>query len=183
MSNKEIQNINNTSTPNYTGYLLKDTANLPEESQNALREYAAKKQIDSEFDIMDAKLKEATSVSDIQKHLYARKEMQMDSFTKGADKITTNIETPSGNMKIESRSGNCYVATATYQDAFHPNVVLLRDFRDRYLHKSLLGRLFIKFYYTFGPYAAYLPAHFTSVRNLSKSIIDSLVIKIRERYY
>ena len=81
------------------------------------------------------------------------------------------------------RGSSCYVATATYQDAFHPNVILLRDFRDNYLQKSSFGRAFVKFYYTFGPYAAWLPEHFTMIRNLSKKIIDIIVNKIRKSFY
>ncbi len=81
------------------------------------------------------------------------------------------------------RSGSCYVATATYQDPFHPNVILLRDFRDNYLQNNTFGRAFIKLYYTLGPYAAWLPEHFTIVRNLSKTMLDVIVNRIRKSFY
>jgi len=78
----------------------------------------------------------------------------------------------------QSQSSSCYIATATYQDIFHPNVVLLRNFRDKRLCKSFPGRLFIKFYYTFGPYAAYFPERFSFVRKISRTIIDYICTKI-----
>ena len=92
-----------------------------------------------------------------------------------SDKMDT---AQNGNNK-----SSCYVATATYQDAYHPNVELLRDFRDNVLQNSLFGRLFIKFYYTFGPYAAWLPENSLVIRNISKSVIDYIVNKIRKRFY
>ena len=87
------------------------------------------------------------------------------------------------NKGNSGSSGSCYVATATYQDVMHPNVVLLRDYRDRFLRKSVFGRLFIALYYTVGPYLAYFPENFTFIRRMSKNIIDSIVLKIREKYY
>ena len=87
-------------------------------------------------------------------------------------------EMRSAQFKQNQKTSSCYVATATYQDAYHPNVVLLREFRDKRLQKSLPGRMFIKFYYTVGPYAAYLPEHFPIVRKLSKTIIDFICTKL-----
>lgn len=81
------------------------------------------------------------------------------------------------------RGNSCYVATATYQNQYHPNVVLLRDFRDKFLRQSLAGRIFITFYYTFGPYMAILPEHSKLVRKLSKTFINRIVVYITKKYY
>ncbi|OQB36905.1 MAG: hypothetical protein BWY09_01760 [Candidatus Hydrogenedentes bacterium ADurb.Bin179] len=48
----------------------------------------------------------------------------------------------------------CFVATAAYGAADHPMVLLLRDFRDRYLLTWSGGRWLAKQYYTHGPAAA-----------------------------
>jgi len=48
----------------------------------------------------------------------------------------------------------CFVATAAYGAADHPMVMLLRDFRDRYLLTWTGGRWLAKQYYTYGPAAA-----------------------------
>ncbi|WP_369076058.1 CFI-box-CTERM domain-containing protein [Succiniclasticum sp.] len=76
-----------------------------------------------------------------------------------------------------------YVFTATYQDAMHPDVVLLRDFRDKFLRKSVFGRIFIAFYYKVGPYLAYLPDHYLWIRNLSKKVLALIVAGIKNRFY
>jgi len=50
----------------------------------------------------------------------------------------------------------CFIATAV-MDELRPDVFIgLRVFRDRKLKKTRLGRVFISFYYFFGPYAAKL---------------------------
>lgn len=59
----------------------------------------------------------------------------------------TNVNTGSGG----SSGGNCYIATMAYGDYDHPQVIILRKFRDNVLCKSVLGRSFINFYYRFSP--------------------------------
>ena len=50
-----------------------------------------------------------------------------------------------------SSSGGCYIATMVYGDYEHPQVLVLREFRDNFLGKFLLGRSFIRFYYKYSP--------------------------------
>jgi Tfp pilus assembly protein PilX len=52
--------------------------------------------------------------------------------------------------------GACFVATAAYGDAGHPTVMLLRDFRDRFLLTWGGGQWLVGQYYTHGPAAAAL---------------------------
>ena len=84
---------------------------------------------------------------------------------------------------FDKPDSKCFVATATYQDIMHPNVVLLRDYRDRFLRKSFFGRLFIALYYKVGPYLAYFPENSKCIRKMSKNIIDNIVLKIKSKYY
>jgi hypothetical protein len=48
----------------------------------------------------------------------------------------------------------CAIATATYGSAEHPHVKVLREFRDRYLVESRVGRSFVELYYKYSPAAA-----------------------------
>ena len=48
-------------------------------------------------------------------------------------------------------SGACYIATMAYGDYDHPQVILLRQFRDNTLEKSAFGKWFIKNYYYYSP--------------------------------
>jgi hypothetical protein len=47
--------------------------------------------------------------------------------------------------------GGCFIATMAYGDYDHPQVMILRKFRDNTLDKSVLGRWFIKSYYHYSP--------------------------------
>lgn len=53
--------------------------------------------------------------------------------------------------KNSSSSSKCFIATATYGTPFHPHVNVLREFRDRVLMKSHIGKAFVSFYYKYSP--------------------------------
>ena len=96
--------------------------------------------------------------------------------------VISDIKTGAGNMKIESKSGKtCFVATATYQDAYHPDVVFLRHFRDTVLTKYKSGRYFIKIYWIVGPKLAILVDEFQSIRTISRAILSRMVKIINSR--
>lgn len=48
-------------------------------------------------------------------------------------------------------SGGCYIATMAYGDYNHPQVMVLRDFRDSFLSKRDWGKRFITYYYAHSP--------------------------------
>lgn len=50
-----------------------------------------------------------------------------------------------------SGSSGCYIATMAYGDYDHPQVMILRQFRDNVLDKSAFGKWFIKVYYHYSP--------------------------------
>ncbi|MEI2756763.1 MAG: CFI-box-CTERM domain-containing protein [Chitinophagaceae bacterium] len=50
-----------------------------------------------------------------------------------------------------SGGGGCYIATMAYGDYDHPQVMILRKFRDEALDKSTFGKWFIKTYYHYSP--------------------------------
>ena len=69
-------------------------------------------------------------------------------------------------------SGACFVATAVYGDYCHPNVIILRVFRDVILSRSSIGRLFVGAYYKVGPSLAFLPQNSAIVKKLLRRFID-----------
>lgn len=59
-----------------------------------------------------------------------------------------------GNLKNQNNSsdgGGCYIATMAYGDYEHPQVLVLRRYRDEKLSKSKFGNWFIKTYYRYSP--------------------------------
>ena len=77
-----------------------------------------------------------------------------------------------GSFVQEGDSGPCFVATAVYGDYDHPQVRKLRRFRDNTLQNFVLGRMFIKAYYRFGPALAVVPAKSVKVRNVIRAFLD-----------
>jgi hypothetical protein len=47
--------------------------------------------------------------------------------------------------------GGCFIATAAYGSMMEPHVKILRDFRDRFLLHNLVGKGFVRLYYSHSP--------------------------------
>ncbi len=65
-------------------------------------------------------------------------------------------------------SGFCFIATAAYGSYEHPYVHILREFRDRSLLSSSLGRSFVEFYYAHSPPAAQFIADHPVAKRLTQ---------------
>jgi hypothetical protein len=70
---------------------------------------------------------------------------------------------------------NCFIATAAYADPSHPDVEILRQFRDRYLMKSRLGRDFVSLYYRYSPPVAKFVAKYPFLRAVSRAALYPVV--------
>lgn len=156
---------------------------LPEETQQALAEFAAKGQLDLAAKLKNDQLTHVNAQSDIDKFINMQHDLAHIGNGENNYKSSLDVKTTTGNIHVERQSSRCYVATATYDDAYHPNVVILRDFRDRYLQKSFFGKCFIYAYYSVGPYVAYFPSHSGMIKGLSKKMLDQVVLKIVRKYY
>lgn len=72
-------------------------------------------------------------------------------------------------------SGGCYIATMAYGDYDHPQVMVLRQFRDSYLSKRDWGKKFIKFYYANSPRWVETLRDHKHINSLIRKILDSFV--------
>lgn len=70
-------------------------------------------------------------------------------LSNAAGRLTGTHSTPQRNTS--SSSGGCYIATMAYGSYDHPQVLVLRAFRDNYLSERRWGRDFIRFYYKHSP--------------------------------
>lgn len=75
----------------------------------------------------------------------------------------------------DSKSKNCYIASAVYKDIEHPNVNSLRTYRDEVLSKSNLGKLFINKYYKYAPKLVKHLSGKSILNKIIKPILDILV--------
>lgn len=73
--------------------------------------------------------------------------------SKYIDKVKTNSKRFGKKVSsiAENATTGCYIATMAYGDYNHPQVMILRQFRDEVLGRSLFGKAFIKMYYYYSP--------------------------------
>jgi hypothetical protein len=76
----------------------------------------------------------------------------------------------------KSEGGYCFVATAAYGSYDHPQVRVLRDFRDEVLLRSRLGRIMVTGYYEGSPGPARFIAAHPSLRPLARALLWPLTI-------
>ena len=81
--------------------------------------------------------------------------------------------------KNSSSDGSCFVATAAYQDPYHPDVVFLRAFRDQWLAHRAWGRGFIALYWQIGPVLARPVRRNARLARSSKAVIAGIVRLLR----
>ena len=97
-------------------------------------------------------------------------------------KENTNVSTASGSSSNNNtKAGGCYIATCVYGSYDCPEVWALRRFRDNILAQSILGRIFIKAYYSISPRIVRLWGKNEVIRNIWKTPLDKLVSTLKVR--
>ncbi len=95
-------------------------------------------------------------------------------------KPATTVKSSGADSK--SGGGGCYVATMAYGHYEHPQVKLLRNFRDEVLQKSHLGRAFVRSYQKHSPKLVRQFENHPGVNSIIRHCLDFIVeiLKTRE---
>lgn len=75
-----------------------------------------------------------------------------------------------------SSSGGCYIATMAYGDYDHPQVMVLRDFRDSFLAKRNWGKRFIAYYYAHSPNWVEKLKNHKTINAIIRKVLDTFVL-------
>jgi hypothetical protein len=79
-------------------------------------------------------------------------------------------------------ASRCFIATACYGTSTHPDVILLRRWRDTNLLRSFTGQLFVRLYYCFSPTVAkFLTKRKTIARIVRVLVLQRMVRHLRPR--
>src|SRR6185369_9918466 len=125
--------------------------NLNDEQRQELLGIAAKEALNLEVQHRQRVARHDSAKEGISDHIQAYGSLDKSGRTT-RHTLTSDIETGSGKMKIESKSGaTCFVASVAYGDINHPDVILLRHYRDTVLNNSSIGRAFVAWYWRNGP--------------------------------
>lgn len=89
--------------------------------------------------------------------------------------IQNNIDNILIPLEVKKKSEGCYIATAIYGSYNAPEVLKLRQFRDKVLSKNLAGRLFIKLYYLISPKIANRLGNTTCISRIVKGALNQFV--------
>lgn len=89
----------------------------------------------------------------------------------------------SSSSSKPKRNEGCYIATMAYGDYDHPQVIVLRNYRDQVLSKSFLGRAFIRFYYLISPKLVLILQGHNAINSRIRLALDKLIVLIRNRYF
>ncbi|MDI6787028.1 MAG: SBBP repeat-containing protein [Planctomycetota bacterium] len=71
--------------------------------------------------------------------------------------------------------GTCFIATAVYGSETHPDVLVLRNFRDNYLLTNKPGKAFVKLYYRFSPPVAERLKQSPTLSAMSRVLLTPIV--------
>lgn len=104
-----------------------------------------------------------------------------DYYDVAIDNTSKNINT----TKIEptQNKDGCYIATSVYGSYDCPSVWTLRRFRDYYLRKSVIGRLFIGLYYKISPKMVARFGENKIFKKITKIILDFFIGLLKKQGY
>jgi len=99
----------------------------------------------------------------------------------GENSSDNNSNGGSGTVSASSGGGGgggCFIATAAYGSIMHPYVKVLRDFRDRRLLTTTIGKAFVRFYYRHSPPVADVIRDSASLRFMTRAALMPVVMTV-----
>lgn len=95
------------------------------------------------------------------------------------DRLSNYLNSDASKPKEAKGGGGCYIATMAYGSYEHPQVMVLRDFRDNYLAKRNWGTKFIATYYKYSPKLVEHLKNKVLINKIVRSILNLFIKTIK----
>ena len=105
---------------------------------------------------------------------------KVSSLSTSAYKSTSSTSKNNCLPQSKKSSEGCYIATMVYGDYNHPQVLVLRRYRDEVLLKSIIGKLFVNFYYYVSPKLVTLFRNKEKINRLIFLFLEFFISKIKK---
>jgi uncharacterized protein (UPF0335 family) len=139
------------SDPTQGAILARVLRDLSPEEIERLRSKAAEGKMAMELEQMSKVHQFQASSADIEQFIEQVKRLEFGQRSPFSTyKAAGEFKTATGTTTIQAKKG-CFIATQVYGDIEHPNVAVLRSFRDEVLDRSAAGRAFSAGYHKIGP--------------------------------
>lgn len=117
------------------------------------------------------------------KEWYRELHSKDSEYTGNPEKLANKIDDLQNMACQPKKSGGCFIATATFDSPVAPEVMALREFRDKNLNNSIVGKIFIKFYYLISPTIAQIISSSKLLKSTSRIILINIIrnISIKEK--
>ncbi|MDX1812749.1 MAG: CFI-box-CTERM domain-containing protein, partial [Gammaproteobacteria bacterium] len=106
-------------------------------------------------------------------------DISIESNVPGIETFTQAINGRGIEASSSKSDTRCFIATATYGSYLEPEVVLLRNFRDKYLLGNSAGRWFVTMYYRYSPAIANIIKENEAARSISLFLLTPLIYCIK----
>ncbi|MDD2582930.1 MAG: hypothetical protein PHR66_13145 [Desulfuromonadaceae bacterium] len=93
-------------------------------------------------------------------------------------KLVVLSSVPTTTTSKSGGGGGCFIATAAYGSYLHPQVQLLRNFRDKYLLTNAPGRAFVALYYRLSPPLADVIARHAVLRGITRLALTPIIFAV-----
>ena len=108
--------------------------------------------------------------------------IDMDTMTRQYYNSNSSTLVSMNRRLNPSDDGACYIATMAYGDYEHPQVQILRHFRDLYLAQRNWGKWFINTYYKYSPKLVERLKNHTLINKFIRKSLDGFISCIKNKY-